>query len=70
MEDKIMAGGNLEEVLERMGRACALLRCAYQSAKGGDFIPDALGAVCDLMEGLHRDFQADVEAAEEVDTHV
>lgn len=66
--DKIMAGGNLENIMERLIGCRALLSSLYLlygSAGASSISKDAISGVCDLLEMICRDFQADIESAED-----
>lgn len=67
MEDKIMAGGNLENIMIRLRACCATLRVIHSSMArktDADSI-DALYGACDLLRGIVEDLQADIDAAED-----
>ena len=63
--DKIMAGGNLENIMDRLNGCRALLYLLYERAGAGPISADAVSGVCDLLEMICRDFQADIDAAED-----
>ena len=63
--DKIMAGGNLENIMTRLKGCRALLYFLYESAGARVISEDVLSGVCDLLEIIYRDFQADIDAAED-----
>lgn len=64
--NKVMNIENLDEIMTRLDGCSSLLYLLYESA-GMSCVPDkAIGAVCDLLNGIRKDFRADVEAAEEV----
>lgn len=62
--DKIMSGGNLDNIMTRLNGCRALLYLLYESAGSSAISEDAISGVCDLLEMICRDFQADIEAAE------
>lgn len=62
--DKIMAGGNLENIMSRLVYCNALLD-ALVGAMGDNSMADALAGVHDLLNSINRDFQADIDAAED-----
>ena len=63
--DKIMAGGNLDNIMERLN-GCRALLCALCEIAGTSRISEeALFGVTDLLEMICRDFQADIDAAED-----
>lgn len=64
MNDKIMAAGNLEDIVSRLTCCNALLFTVHMNMTDGH-ICNALGGVCDLLESICRDFRADIEAAED-----
>ena len=67
MKDKIMAGGNLENIMTRLLACCAALRVIHSSMSSktdGDSV-DALYGACDLLRGIVEDLQADIDAAED-----
>lgn len=63
--DKIMSGGNLENIMERLNGCRALLYLLYESAEVSVVSENAINGVCDLLEVICRDFQADIDAAED-----
>lgn len=63
--DKIMAGGNLENIMERLKGCLALLYLLYKNAGTSAISEDAINGVSDLLEMICRDFQADIDAAED-----
>ena len=68
MNDKVMAGGNLGNIVLRLSCCLSLLRVVHATIgdRGGDDEAcDALNAVCDLLDGITRDFQADIDAADD-----
>lgn len=67
MNDKIMAGGNLENIMARLFACCATFRVIHSSMDrktGGDSI-DALYGSCDLLRSIVEDLQADIDGAED-----
>ena len=63
--DKIMAGGNLENIMDRLKGLRALLYLFYETAGVSDIPEDAVKGVCDLADVICRDFQADIDGAED-----
>lgn len=63
--DKIMAGGNLDNIVTRLNGCRALLYLLYESAGTSAISGDAINGVCDLLEMICRDFQADIDGAED-----
>lgn len=64
MEDKIMAGGNLEEIMGRMIGCHAVLEVIHKAA-GESTMADAIAGAVDLMRSIYMDFEADVSCAED-----
>ena len=62
---KIMAEGNLEDIMERLQGCLALLHLLYESVGVSAISGDAVNGVRDLLEMICRDFQADIDAAED-----
>lgn len=62
MSDKIMAGVNLENIMSRLNRCCALLDAVIA---GSTVSVEAVGGIRDLLKGICVDFQADIEGAED-----
>lgn len=62
----LMSRGNLEDIMTRLNGCRALLGVLYENAGAGiSETPEAaLGGMCDLLECICRDFQADIECAE------
>lgn len=63
--DKIMTGGNLEDILKRLNGCRALLNVLYVEAGGSVVGEDAISGVRDLLDAICRDFQSDIEGAED-----
>lgn len=64
IEDKIMAGGNLDNIVARL-TYCGALLDALIAAMGDNKMVDALSGVHDLLNSICRDFQADIDGAED-----
>ena len=64
MNDKIMVGGNLEEIYNRL-QACHATFCIIQADIPDGTSSRALCGACDLLECILRDFHADIEGAED-----
>lgn len=62
--DKIMAGGNLDNIVGRLIRCRAVLDTT-QMAMGDDSLVDAIAGVGDLLDSIIADFQADIDGAED-----
>ncbi len=63
--DKIMAGKNLEDIMARLTGCLALLRLLRGASDPGKIPGDAINGVRDLLEMIIRDFQADIDAADD-----
>lgn len=63
MNDKIMPGGNLEDIMNRLNGCRALVAMLYEVAGASAIPEDAINAVGDLLGTICRDFQADIDAA-------
>lgn len=64
-EGKIMSEGNLENIVSRL-TGCRLLRCILsEHAECSVTRVEVLQSVADLLESICRDFQADIDAAED-----
>lgn len=61
MNNKIMAGGNLEDIVNRLTRCCALLECI---AAGSTVSTEVVGAIRDLLKSICIDFRADIDGSE------
>ena len=66
MRGKIMTCGNLENILNRLAGARALVCVLAENSSTSVTSEDALNGVADLLEAICRDFQADIDAAENV----
>ena len=66
--DKIMAGGNLDNIMHRLDACLSVMIVVHNelSAEGTTDTSDALYGACDLLRAILRDFQADIDAAEDV----
>lgn len=62
--DKIVAGGNLENIMSRL-IYCGALLDALIAAMSDNSMADALAGVHDLLNSICRDFQADIDGAED-----
>lgn len=63
MEDKIMAGGNLQNILNRLAQCHALLSALAKSEKS-----DILHGIADLLRCIVNDFETDVDCANDAPT--
>lgn len=63
--DKIMAGGNLENTVNRLSCCCAMLDIVHANMNGDSQCIDALCGCRDLLELICRDFEADIASAED-----
>lgn len=63
----IMPGGNLENILSRLNAAHELFLLLH-GCMGDDPGSEAMYGACDLLRSIIKDFQADVDSAEEVET--
>ena len=62
--DMIMAGGNLENIIGRLIHCRAVLDTLIM-AMGDDPLVGAVAGVCDLLDSISRDFQTDIDSAED-----
>lgn len=65
INDKIMAGSSLENVVTRLKGCLALLWVLHASSGASSIPEDAINGVCDLLETICRDFQTVVDTAED-----
>ena len=63
-EDKIMAGGNLDNILRRMVCCCAVLDVIAEAASDKP-LADAIAGANALLQSIYQDFDADISSAEE-----
>lgn len=63
---KVMASGNLDEIMGRLVCFGSLLESIRLSMDEEDSTVDALASAKDLLSCICRDFQADIDSAEEV----
>ena len=63
-ENKIMAGENLDNIVGRLIRCRAVLDTLIM-AVGDDPLADTVAGVRDLLDSIIRDFQADIDGAED-----
>ena len=61
--DKIVAGGNLDDIVERLKGCEALIWAIAQTAGLGTTPEDALRGVADLLSCITRDLEADIASA-------
>ena len=66
--DKIMAGGNLDNIMCRLNSCLAVLRVVHSelAADESSDTVDALYGACDMLRAIMQDFQADIDAADDV----
>lgn len=64
IEYKIMATGNLDNIVGLLIHCRAVLD-TIQMAMGDNSLADAVAGVCDLLDGISRDFQADIDGADD-----
>lgn len=65
MKKKVMTNSSLENMMTRLSGCLALLRVLYASAGTSVTSEEELEGVCDLLESIRKDFQADIDAAED-----
>lgn len=63
--DKIMAGGNLEDIARRLTGCNALVDALRETVGVSAISEEALSGISDLLECIRRDFQADIDSAED-----
>ncbi len=66
MRCKIMTVSSLENSTERLKGVLALVCVLAENSSTSVTPEDALNGVADLLEAICRDFQADIDAAENV----
>lgn len=64
MSGKIMAEGNLNDILRRLN-GCHAVLCAIQAGIADPYLSDVVFGACDLLKGIAKDLQADIESAED-----
>jgi len=62
--DKIIPGGSLDNIVGRLIHCRAVLD-TIQMAMGDDPLVDTIAGVCDLLDSINRDFQADIDGAKD-----
>ncbi|MDE7245112.1 MAG: hypothetical protein K2O18_14225 [Oscillospiraceae bacterium] len=65
MNDKIMAGGNLDNIADRLTCGVSLVCMLCEVVGTSSITEEALRGVGDLFESIVRDFRADIAAAED-----
>jgi len=65
MKGKIMTADNLEDITNRLAGCRALLYMLHEAAEVSVISCGALGGVSDLLDSICRDFQADIDAADD-----
>lgn len=63
-KDLIMHIDNLAEIAHRLHGLCALLDTVHRTAGTVELSDEALSGICDLLDCICRDFQADIDFAE------
>lgn len=69
MNDKIMAGGNLDDIVTRLSCCHSMLTTLWMTmAERGvnGTWTDALCGCADLLNSINRDFEADINSAEDI----
>lgn len=61
--NEIRTVDGLEDIICRLKGCSALLHLLYESAGASAISEDAISGVCDLLESICRDFQADIDNA-------
>ena len=61
-----MNAGSLEEIMRRLNGLGGLLQAVYENAGTSVVSEDTAGGLLDLLDGIRRDFRADIDSAEEV----
>ena len=62
--DKIMAGGSLDDIVGRLTCCHAVLDVIRMDMEA-EKVADAIAGACDLLNSIIRDFQADIDSAED-----
>ena len=63
--DKIMAGSNLDNIMARLNGCRALVDTLREVVGVSTITEEAVGGISDLLEMICRDFQADIDGAED-----
>lgn len=63
--DKIMAGENLENIVNRLSGCCAMLDMVHANMSGDGLCVEALYGCCESLKGICRDLDADIASAED-----
>lgn len=63
--NKIMPDGNLENIMHRLNGCYALVNALHEIASDTAVSDAALCGVLDLLDGIRRDFRADIDGAED-----
>lgn len=66
MDAKVMTVGNLEDILGRLTCFSALLETIRLAMDEEDKMVDSIASARDLLSCICRDFQADIDSADEV----
>ena len=56
--DKIMAGENLENIVNRLSGCCAMLDMVHANMSGDGLCVEALYGCCESLKGICRDLDA------------
>ena len=65
MKDIVMSKSNLEDIANRLAGCHAVLDTLREICGISTISEDALSGVSDLLEMIRRDFQADIDCAED-----
>lgn len=63
--NKVMSTDNLNDIIHRLSGCHALVNALYEIAGVTTISEDALSGVLDLLDGIRRDFRADIDSAED-----
>ena len=62
----VMDFGGLDEIRSRLDGCSALLYLIYENAGASTTSEDAIRAVLELLDGIRKDFKADIDTAKVV----
>jgi len=62
---KIMAASSLDDIMIRLTCCCASLDAVHRAMDDSNNMQDALYGTTDQLRSICRDFQADIDAAED-----
>lgn len=65
MNDKIMAGQNLQDIYDRLYGCLSMFRTIHTDMNDGNDTYYAMFGACSFLQSILKDFSADIESAKD-----